>query len=210
MQKGFSPVVVVVLALVLITGVVAGYIILSKPKFPIYAPPLPVITSDQTSPESQASSPDETLSWKTFVYSSNNFSFKYPDNVSPHELKDQYTDVVLGFKYPGSPDGCELCDGYNLSFKLGSLNQQSLKQVTEKKLKEIESYGTITKPLAAVNIGNYSGFTFSYTVQVGTTNIYLLDGKGNYIEISKSLDDPQNRGYEKIIEQIISTFKFLE
>ena len=203
MQRGFIPILIVILIAVL----VGGYFVYTNsqtktPTSTIHPSPSPVDAS------SAPSGTDETANWKTFTYSSNTFSFKYPDNITPHELNSQYTDVSVSFKHPTSADGCELCDGYLLSFKQGNLNQQSLRQIAEKALKEKGGYGTITKPLESISIGNFSGFTFSYTVQVGSTIIYLSDGKGNFIEITKSIDDPQNRGYEKIVNNILSTFRF--
>lgn len=65
----------------MIAGGIAGYIILSKPKFPVSAPPL-VLTPDQTSPEPQASSADETAGWKTYKNAKYNYLLKYPQNIS--------------------------------------------------------------------------------------------------------------------------------
>lgn len=164
--------------------------------------------SQPTPTSTQPTSLNEIESWK--IYQNAIFSFKYPDTATPHDINDQYTDVSINFKYPGSPDGCELCDGYLLAFKSGKLNNQSLEEVAEKTLKEKEGYGSITQSLKSVSINSYSGLTFSYTVQIATTEIYLSDGKGNYIEIRESIDDPQKRGYGKTIDQILSTFKFTD
>lgn len=90
MQKGFSWLIILIIGLLLIGGGVAGYIILSKPKFPIYASPLPVITSDQPSPEPQASSVDETAAWKTYTNTKQGYSIKYPSDKFINCSKDDF------------------------------------------------------------------------------------------------------------------------
>lgn len=78
--------IILIIGLLLIGGGVAGYIILSKPKLPVNASPLPVITPDQTSLKPQASSVDETANWKKLT--TKQFSLNYPNNWYLYELRN--------------------------------------------------------------------------------------------------------------------------
>lgn len=41
--------------------------------------------------------------------------------------------------------------------------------------------------------------------------IFVSNGMNKYVKIRYLLDtDPQNRGYKKIVDQMLSTFRFLE
>ena len=212
-KGGFAEIVIIVAVLVLAAIGGAYYLGTQKNKTGSTNSPSLVSQASPTTADARRPVPNgtgETVNWKTYKDTNNRFEFKYPDNVVTQEINSQDTDVLISFKYPGSPDGCELCDGYVLYFKLGNLNQQPLKQVAETELKKEKDneFASNVQPLVPISTGNYSGFTFSYIYQIKSTNIYLSANKESYVKIIKSVDDPQSSGYEKTIDQILSTFKF--
>lgn len=155
--------------------------------------------------------PDPTENWQT--YTNNAFSFNYPEEIIPYQAQDGTVHLQYREKLsPGEPDGYELAPGYLIDFLMVDLKNNNLKSLVEDRMREITTQmgGTILKPLTIIQIGPYSGFTFSSVIQVGTTSIYLQNKNNSYVHIYYAINDKNNKNYQAVIDKILSTFKFTD
>lgn len=168
--------------------------------------PLPTLT--------QPTSSNETANWKIYISRDTMFSFKYPGEttIAPYETNEGITHLEFREKLPkDSPDGYELAPGFIMDFKIGFLDTKTIKGVAEDKIVQAKEYANITKPLTTTKINDYSGYIYSSVVQVETTSLFLLSHQDNsYIGINYSINDQNHKGYSDTINQILSTFKFLD
>ncbi len=200
-QAGFAPVVAVILALIFIAGGVAGYIILSKPKFPVSAPPLPVFTSDQTSPEPEASTADETAGWSDYK-NKGGYSLKYPLNwelIDCVEDKDCTIYINSGKKLYIGQESHE----FHLYINKGN---KGVKSYLDK-----SGYKYKTEMINGVRVYR----TDSEPAPLGSEVVFFEKTNNSYISVGFS---PYSAGYpvkdqekyHEIYNKILSTFKFLK
>lgn len=162
----------------------------------------------QVSQPSPAST-DETTNWKTYTDEVNGFSFKYPTNITP--VTDNYEDGVvrLPIQGPTQVNGAVANDGLGLNFKVGVLEDKNLLGFVNDQVEKLKSkYAEINIQPMKIKINNYDGYTFTASTDGTVKFIYLANSK-IYVEISMIVREaPKNQGYTKIVDQILSTFKF--
>lgn len=158
--------------------------------------------------DQKADTVDETANWKEYQDIKQGFSVKHPDDV-----KVEYTDegfVRLSKWGPTQKPQTEFYDAIVLTFRPGSLMNINLKEYVSAQVEESKENSDILKQIEPVTIAGISGYT--YTAQgLGIHRyIYLPKTVKDYFLIIDSTSDPGNLGFNKIAEQILSTFKFSE
>ena len=96
-----------------------------------------------------------------------------------------------------------------------TLENQTLKSYAQAHLQKTEQNKVeIVKDLSEIKISNLNGFT--YTAQtIGIPlifqNIFLQnpEQQTSFAEISETVKDPNNQGFQQITDQILSTFEFI-
>lgn len=162
--------------------------------------------------------PDSTANWKTYTNSTNDYSFKYPPNLTSDTgaTGDGFGGVRFAYigprQYPKTET--ELSDGYVFSVTLrGSVSSKNtVDSVTqgsrEGACPDVSMIGETKKTFLAGREAQ------TYTVNcliLDYTEYFVSDGKIIYQITQAYLGEPNDQvEYKKIVDQILSTFKFLE
>ena len=129
------------------------------------------------------------------------------NNINLTELED--SSAHLGLWGPSQKTGTEFYDGINVTFKKGALEPETLTQLVDDQIKQLKAkYAVITTQPTKIKISSYDGYKFRASMDIEGEFIFLSDSD-SYIEIQNFTRDPSNQGYNKIVDQILSTFKFL-
>lgn len=225
-SRGFSSVVlVIVLALV---SVVAAYLYGVKQGKSLLPGISPVPTDNQvvcTQDAKQCSggsyvarqaptcefapcpSDEETRDWKE--YKQNEFSLKYPQEMTLTKVGDGTIQLLL--PGPTQKKQTEFYDGISATITIASLGKKTLKQVVDEETagRPIADHspgeqGSVT-PVTIINLAGVEGYSY-IGYGLGAFRQIYLPYKTKYIHIGYSWDtDPQKKGYEKIMEKILST-----
>ena len=149
--------------------------------------------------------------WKT--YSTNAYIFKYPQNISLAEGRGNI--VKLSLWGPTQKENTEF-DGISLSFSLPfQLENISLSDYVDQEIEQSKKNADILKQKTNINVNGVDGYT--YTVRgLGTYKyIYLhtylqsLD-RAWTVYIIDGTNDPTGQGYARTVNQILSTFRFID
>lgn len=142
--------------------------------------------------------------WKTFsnVY----LKISYPPDLKLTER--DASEIVLQKWGPTQKANTEFYDGISISIQPFEL-YFTAEDYAKNKIGEIErnGIGQITKPLAPITIGDYSGFTFSATGLGEHQMIILKSPSGMIINITNSTNDPGNLGFSQTVESILATLE---
>lgn len=204
--SGFAQnIIVAIIALAL--GAV-GLIAYQKFSAKLIPTPSPVTTQ---SPASDLSSEtqmlkDKTANWKTFRGA--NFEIQYPFDVTVKVDEDGY--VWFNKWGPTQKSQTEFYDALNVKIKVQALNGQKLETIT--KNSETQSSlgpGEVIKALSKIELNGKQGYTYT-SRGLGTFEFTFLDYGKHYLEIINFTADPTNLGFKNTVDQILSTFKFLE
>jgi hypothetical protein len=108
----------------------------------------------------------------------------------------------------------EIYDGVIVVFEAVNLEGQTLSNWVDNYLRTATTDGAldIVEPKKATTQNNYSGFTYSIRGQ-GIAKYYVLqkDSKSNYaVIVTTSVNDPQNAGFQKEVDKILSTLEILK
>ena len=166
--------------------------------------PIPLPTQVNT----PVATTDPTLNWLT--YSSSTYSVKYSTDITLKE--GEGGSAILSKWGPTQKEGTELYDAFSLIF-LPKAVSGTLESYVNSKIEAIEKEGVykITSGPDPLTINNYTGL--SYIQEGGGTFkvIVLQNSKKNLlIEIDEMVSDPGNLGFQKTVDQILSTFEFIE
>ncbi len=206
-QKGFAPI-IILLAVLFIAGLGGAYYFGTYVNKPLQ--PQPTIQPLVSSPTQQLTVPvttakiDETANWKTYTSQKNSFSLKYPSGMEIEEKSDNYTAFILAG--PTQKKQTELYDGIGLFIIKGTLQGRSLKNFVEAEAKQA---GEMVKPITTTYISSYEAYTYTSRGLGEHTYIYIANN-GTYWEIINSTGDPTHKGFQKTVDQILSTFRFIE
>ncbi len=170
----------------------------------------PSLTPVPTEVPSPTPEIDLTVDWFTFTKENFCYSFKYPQEIT---FNDE--DVIrLSSLGPTQKKDTEFYDGLSLTFSLPlGIGNLSLNDYVDGQIEEIENGGLaeIVNPKEAILINGINGYT--YTVQgLGKfQNIFLQSpDKTCIVKITNSTVDPTDQGYQKTVDKIFSTFKFVD
>ncbi len=201
-QKGFTPALIIILIAVLGIG---GYFVYSNSRTKTASS---VNQTNPTPKPTESVSFADTTNWKRYTSSNLGFSIKYPAEVTLEE-KDNL--VLVSFWGPTQKANTEFYDGINLSFTSGSLKDKTLKEFADSGVEQTKlNGGVIVKPLLPFVLNGISGYAYQGGSQGRFTRIYLTSGRNQYFMISDGTVDPTEKGFQKITDQILSTFKFTQ
>jgi hypothetical protein len=153
---------------------------------------------------------DPTADWETYIDEKGIYTIKYPSDFKTETQREIF---ILSKWGPDQKPNTELYDGLSLNFSF----DPSLKNIDDLKTSvnnfisslASENISDITKEMTNISIGEYSGYTFT-SQGLGThTYIFLQSPFGGAIQITNSTIDPNNQGFQDTVNQILSTFKFL-
>lgn len=149
--------------------------------------------------------PDETADWKTYTEVNYKFSFRYPKDI---ELNKNEC-ISLRIVGPTQTGETEPFDGLYLNFCPKTLEDQTIDQWIEK---DLSGGGEITTPKTKISLNAYTAYTYELTGELRQKNIVIQSpiSKTQIILITDITQDPTNQGYEKLVNQILATFKFNE
>lgn len=193
--------VVAALLLLVIGAGVFVYSLQNKPKTPVLV---------NVSPTAQPSlTPDTGIpaDWKTFESEDFAYTFSYPPEDFKLEEGESVRVVYLG---PTQTEGTEVFDGIIVAFDpvipLG--NQLLLPYVKEDLGKQREHVEVIKEP-TKIEVNGIEGYTYTVSGLGEFTFIYLPapDGK-NVVRINYLVADPENSGYQQIVDDILESFSF--
>lgn len=210
-QKGFTPIII----LVILALVVGGYFAYQNVQLKKSA------TQNQPTPAplvSPSSTPDATANWKIFSDEQNGIEFKYPQTWDAEKMLGWTFNVFLddrSFEIPTQPT--EFMTLIGVAFNEFMNTETNIKSYAEKTVEE-----------AATRLKTYF-FGQDVTEKDGLTvdghKAIQLDGilgpgmlEGQYFKYTLiQMDDKVlmvslniNRDFERIYDQILTTFKFLE
>ena len=185
--------------------------------------PSPVVSQPQPeadrpldeTPEPTSPVADPTADWNTYQKEGIAFTFKYPRNVTLWGREENI--IKLSLWGPTQKSDTEFYDGLSLAISLPeTLGGKSLKEVvgtahSEYKVGEfIEEVGNIEEMV----INGLDGFAFSlkYIGNQTIRDMYFQSSSqpATYVQIVDATNDPTGQGFDKIVDQILSTFKFLD
>ncbi len=154
---------------------------------------------------------DPTANWLTFTNENICYSFKYPQEITLKERKEENI-IHLSLWGKTQKEETEFYDGISLSFSLPlAIGNTSLKDYTDSKIDEAKQHGEILKPREEITINNINGYTYTSQGLGIFQNIFLQSSdKICTVEITNVTIDPTNQGYQKTVDKILSTFKFID
>jgi hypothetical protein len=207
---------VAVVLLVLVILGLGGYLLTGNSKKESIVAPVPTTTVQ--SPTSGTSTPTNSQIVNTLRAGGNSFRdpqgvfvFLYP---SDYKLDDQDRQHIRIYKTGATQKGqTEMYDGVIVVFETINLLGQTLEQWIDSSIKQATADGTsrIVEPKTNITQNKYPGFTYTLQGQ-GTAKYYVLqkDSKSNYaVVITVSVQDPQQKGYQKEVDALLSALELL-
>ncbi len=163
--------------------------------------------SPTPSPVSEIPTPtlDPTRDWPVHTLNGA-YTFKYPF-IAKIENANQYDRVVYWGRT--QKEGTDISDGIYLQF--GMIKTSNLEKYLSSKIAAEAPKGKLIAPLTPVTINGYAGFTYTHEGLGGNPKyIYLsMPNSGSAIEITDFTVDPGNFGFATTVNQILSTFRFI-
>ena len=135
------------------------------------------------------------------------FTFHYPQSAAMYK-----TGVFVYLKELGPTQtiSTEIFDGYLVSINMWLVQEKSVEEFVQEKLKESKESAEVTSEIRQFNTTKYQGY--SYTVQglEVFTHIYLInpDEKTQLLEVSYTVEDPRNSGFQDKINTVINSVQF--
>lgn len=141
---------------------------------------------------------DPTADWKTYTNTQLGFLIKYP--VEMKLIEDE------GFIILAKPGSMQKINEefINLVFSSGPLQEMTLKEVAEETVNLGGSGARLTTTITIADVEGYLLVT-----ETKHEHIFLPKGQGGYFHIINSTADPTGKGYQGLVKQILSTFRFL-
>lgn len=150
---------------------------------------------------------DKPLPWPMYTSATFGFSIQHPIDVTVQEREDGIQLYKWG---PTQKEGTEFYDGIGLFFSTGLTNGKSIKEIAERKVEEDKIHATIVKPLSEITINNIKGYQYRVSGIGEFINIILPKSDTEYLHITNGTMDPTKQGFDKIADQILSTFTILK
>ncbi|MBX4190031.1 hypothetical protein KW791_01925 [Candidatus Parcubacteria bacterium] len=150
----------------------------------------------------QQESSNVSETWKTYSSPDNGFSIKYDPSLTPEAEDGQ----VRFYKWGPTQKGeTELYDGMAVSIQSMTLTG-SLEDFANEEMAQFARVGEITKDLHDVKINGVSAKSYSAS-GLGDFTVYLVPVNSKKIlYIATLAPDPGNLGFQKTIDDMLSTF----
>ena len=207
-----------VILLILILGIIAGggYLYLQNQK-PEIQTSTPTSTTTQPSP-SPTTGP--TAGWETYVDSSGKFSFSYPLEVQIEETTVGSVQRILKASFSNGPKGSQIIDGYTFSIssvgatEANQFSQENTKRDAEKTrantLASMEGSSCEISPVKQSWLGPYVSYEYTESNCVGNSSVIYVSDVGITISMTYEGDNNKKQIYKNTLDQILSTFEFIE
>lgn len=148
----------------------------------------------------------DTKDWKTFE--SGGFSFKYPETEKT-EFREKGDTVVIIVLGSTQVPQAGTYDGVNVAFLRLSLGGRSIEEKVEEMKENYSRDGIkINVEPRRVELGGREGYYMEVSAFGGRGEYYFPLKDDSYLKIEDMTSDPNNLGYEKIVEKILETVKF--
>jgi hypothetical protein len=205
-KRWLKPFLFSILGIVLAAGLVfVGIQVGKKQAGPVTQPtPTAVVTPIPTMP---TPTPEPTGDWKTHTNAKCGFTIKYPPELSVDENRGCVHFSLWG---PTQKTETEFYDGISLLFDSGQLGNKTLKELIEEEAAVFQDVGEVLIPPTQTTIAGVSGYTFKARGLGVFTYFYVSHKSGVYLEIVDSTVDPTGKGFQKTVDLILSTLKFLK
>jgi len=209
-SRGIVPILVVLLVVGLIG--VAGFLAFQNSQLRNKVPEVQDIPSplpQKTTPPSPSPTTNPMSNWKTFQ--SSTYKVSYPPDM---DTKEESGSILMLSKWgPTQKADTEFYDGISLRFQPLEILNITLADYVQAQVTDIKDVGIskLTSGPFSITLNGYKGLT--YTEQgLGTFKTIVLESKGGtmFVEITDSTSDPGNLGFDKTVDQILSTFQFVE
>lgn len=162
----------------------------------------------------------DSSNWKTYTNTKYKFSFKYPSETEAKEITTQSEgNRKVLFAVSTSKTGAtqrqntEFYDGYSFTvMTVEKLPAETIDNIANEFILSCKNVGELTKPLENKIKNGTRGLTFSCR-GLGEFTYWLFSASkadNNYFELRIFSEGPDKSNYQKTIDQILSTFKFLE
>lgn len=149
---------------------------------------------------------DQTVDWETYTSYKLGFSLQYPKHM---KLEERDNVVYLTVWGPTQRTETEFYDGISLSFSYGPLGNRSLKEYVDIHAQHSTTGAEILIPPAIIVIIGISGYSYRVRGAGDFSEIYLPFGSDGYFRIIDGTADPTGKGFQKTVNEILSTFRFL-
>lgn len=198
--------------IIILIGV--GLYIFVSPKLKNQSTMPPTLENEQPASQESTQPSDELLAGGSgYIDPSGVFSILYPNDWKiDNQNNGQVTRVYkTGVTQRGQT---EMYDGIIITFELFDLKGASLSNWLDAHIKEISVDGMtqITKPKKAITLNTFPGFSYT-TRGLGEFNTIIVqkDTKSPYaIQVTSLVADPQNIGYQKEVDDVLSSLKLLK
>lgn len=142
------------------------------------------------------------MNWKTF--SNAYLSLRYPPDVNM--MEKEASEIVLQKWGPTQKADTEFYDGISISFQPFEL-PVTAEAYAKMKIEEIErnGIGEISESLKPIQVGAYSGVTFSVAGLGNYRSVVLKAPNDMIILITDSSNDPGQLGFSQVVNQILTT-----
>jgi hypothetical protein len=101
-------------------------------------------------------------------------------------------------------------ENISLSINAAALNDRSIKEIAESRANSLISRGIkLTKSPELTTVGTKSSYVFVSDEANPVSYIFIPVGPDNYLEVLSSINDPENTGFQSIVESIISSIDFV-
>lgn len=145
--------------------------------------------------------------WHTFTSNEHDFIVQYPMDM---RVQDRQRDAIRFIKFgPTQRENTEVYDAISLRFNSGSLEGKSLEDFVRSKIEEARatSEAQVIAEIEPVTIAGYNGFKYRLRGLGESTHIYLPKGENGYLMIVDATVDPQNQGFARTVDMMLSTLK---
>ncbi len=235
-QRGFSAIIVAVIAGLIVAGIVAGYQYIWLPRQQELSPQKLPLAEEKVTSTPQTPTPipkDETADWKTYKNEEYGFEVKYPKDWEVVEDSS-----ILFFDNPLYAKEYKLLEGPGFSYKYKDYAWIDIGRYPEGVR---TSAGTVTKDtkikdfvyklyskdhfvsVEETAIGDQEAFIFGYKPTWGGDETILKSGENDYFQayfkqnndiiIISMWSGLEYMGYKKLVtafNQILSTFNFIK
>ncbi len=159
-----------------------------------------------TSTESTADIPND---WETYSNAQYDFSIAHPPEASV-QAEGAGEQNHIKFTYLGSDQATgEITDGFTLTVSSYEQDDQTLEEFAQTRFQEDMQASEEVSPVTSTVFKDRSAYT--YTVEnVGEIENTVVENDDAYVVISSNISDPNNQGYEDMVEQMKDSLELRE
>jgi hypothetical protein len=151
---------------------------------------------------------DQEDDWRAYKNKDLGFSMEYVPGMEITTEREGKT-VKFILKGPTQEPGTELYDGINITVSKLAYDDKSLKSFAQSEAEDIKQVGEIISFVEETVFNGYNGYKFTADTLGVSRKVYIPAGTRQALKISYSSPDPENRGYEQKVSQMLKSFENL-